>query len=432
MKHFNRVWRKWKPFSEYYSNPWAYFCSFIEILQKRKSRFLTMSQALSGDYVESDINVVLDHHIDHYPLETEVMAKWELENDVVSSIYLFNRFEQSTGAQQAWELEDLNISFYQLLESRGFEIGYHQNVVGNTRYRRTGSRYPKRISGQAEERAYGPEFMAQAALLFREDVENLQRYFNIKTFIPHGGGEDNTAFKAFPNDLAGLVWAYNHAGSEGHGQRRLRWRNFSDSSGPRFQKFRAKGATYFLQRDNLHAVGHALQPGLNHILLHPGRYSKGMPYESIGISPYETSLYSDASYTLSPELEEPIDVPKLVKKWAAHVNVAITPPSDQHDVLAKYYLFTDDERILLNHMAFKKNCIGFFVVHEDATREVAASYSSRRATVNPSNKLLEIDDASPDFLDAFERFYNVVFSRDLPRHLGQVDFGPRYVYLKRN
>ncbi len=88
---FNRVQKLWKPTPEYYLSPWNHYVEFINICRRRKVKFLTMSQALAGDYDPSEINLLLDHHIDFYPIETHVMCRWELENGVISNVYLFNR-----------------------------------------------------------------------------------------------------------------------------------------------------------------------------------------------------------------------------------------------------------------------------------------------------------------------------------------------------
>lgn len=437
MTQFNSVWRKWKPWEEYYLDPWQYFVDFIQILKDRECNFLTMSQALRGEYDDSKVNVVLDHHIDHYPLETEIMAKWELENDVKSSIYLFNRYPKSGANQIGWNLEDLNLNFYQMLERRGFEFGYHQNVIGQVRHRRTGTRYGK-------ESDFDHEFLNEAKELFRSDVENLRRYFDIKTFIPHGGGESNTSFRQIPDELNDLVWVYNFARSKVDGQRRLPWVSFSDASGPRFQRYKTRNGTYWLQRDNLHVVGHLAGTGLNHILTHPGRYAKGMPYHSLDYYDVgSVSYHEDASYKLGDGLKEPLNVAKVVEEynldlfagnWTKTYNAeSISKDMDYREYAdQKYWLFTDSSTFMHYHMSLNRTTIPFYIEHRENSHSPSGIDDEIRPKGNSNKKLIKhpATQKTSNSLNDLARFYNILSSPDLLNHLCEVKLVPKVLHVE--
>ena len=113
---FNPVQDEWKPTFEYAHNPWKYFKDAINILKQIDCNFINFSDAIKNKFDPQKINIILDHHIDYYPIETEIMCRWESDNNVISSIYLFNRgYYEDTQQRKKWRLEDLNIPFYQNL-----------------------------------------------------------------------------------------------------------------------------------------------------------------------------------------------------------------------------------------------------------------------------------------------------------------------------
>lgn len=104
MKIFNKVFSKWKPFFEYENNPWKYYCNFLESCLQNNYKFITFSDAINNNYDRNKTNIILDHHIDFYPLETHVMTLYENQLGIVSSIYLFNKFSGPFDFQKKWSL----------------------------------------------------------------------------------------------------------------------------------------------------------------------------------------------------------------------------------------------------------------------------------------------------------------------------------------
>lgn len=405
---FTKVQKIWKPTSEYYTNPWQYYVDFINILKDRKVRFITMSQALSGGFDSSEINVILDHHIDFYPVETEVMTRWELMNGVISNIYLFNVFNYADTAQKRkWVIEDLNIPYYQMLENNGFEIGYHQNALGQIRNERIGRIYTREIS---------EEDRLLAHQVFHNDLINLRKYFNIRTMIPHGAGEGNAQLIDLPDDDNNIIWVYNNAKKSGLCSPPLKWMNYSDSCGISSQIIKTKNAQYICHRDNLHLNAHLLKPGLNHILVHAGRFAKGMPYElyennhNIPINDRYQSVKNE--FNLAESIL-PLSASKLVKDWHNRQN-SKTKFSDKYkSYCEKFYILSDNENNLSNYMSAFENAICFLVNHSVLTAVNRKKYKVPR----PVSNEYHMPDPSQEFKLAFKNFYNLVYTDQLFSHL---------------
>ncbi len=438
---FNKVQRIWKATTEYYPNPWRYYVDFINILKSRGARFITMGDALAKNYNKSDINILLDHHIDYYVIETEVMCRWELENDVISNVYLFNRFEYYDSSQlKIWDVEDLNIEFYQELERRGFEIGYHQNAVGLVRTSKVGRSYDKNISR---------DDMEKAKAVFARDVDNLSRYFKIRTFIPHGAGEANAHLLDLPKGYEWLTWVYNNAHRNKTITPPIKWNNYSDSCGQRTQRIMVPYAHYLLHMDNLHVKAYMAEPGLHHILIHSGRFGKGMPYHL-----YDGSTSSEEHTSVNLEFDTSIfnnddDLPlssaSLVGRWECgqgkmqrvdHWNSR----SDTYnipEILSKYYLLSDDIEVLRNHMARNSLCIPFLHVCEEHDKKKKLAMQK---SFHPNKSIVASVPVPPEgsshdsqecinklFREQFLAFYNTCYSKKILIHL--IDAGLLYNYL---
>ncbi len=402
---FNRVARLWKPTREYYPSPWKYYTEFIDIVKRRGGRFITMSQALEKDYDPSDINVLLDHHIDFYPIETEVMCRWERDNGVISSVYLFNRFDyDDTYQRKQWRLEDLNIPFYQELEKAGFEIGYHQNALGLVRNRKMGRVYAKDISDEDK---------AAAHKIFARDIDNLRKYFNLRTFIPHGAGEGNAQLIDLPEGYEDVTWVYNNAKRNGTVEPPLKWRNYSDSSGIATQRIRGYRAFYAARIDNLHLNAYLLSPGLNHVLTHPGRFAKGMPYE----------LYEQRGEKVELGFEVPefsgLNVEDIPVRSSVHMSKWLDEQGRKADEPAggvregKYYVLSDDVDILCAHMAAGDTAVPIKVV----PRQLSDGEKQLFTVPRPVPTKFPMPEPGQSFDDAFRNFHNVMFSPTLFQHL---------------
>lgn len=412
---FNRLSRIWKPTAEYFSSPWDNFVEAIRILQHRRSRFITMSQALAGEYDADDINILLDHHIDFYPIETEAMCRWERMHGIVSNVYLFNRFERPEYGQPRWRVEDINVAFYQDLERAGFEIGYHQNAVGTARALQGG--HITDIYRSTEDKSeISPQILDQARCIFSDDVNNLRRYFRIRTFIPHGAGEGNAYLLDVPEECRDLVWVYNNNSRNGAAEAPLKWQNFTDSvGGASPQRLKGHKAEYAVYVDNLCMNAYLAKTGLNHILIHAGRWAKGMPYEL-----YEDGCAGAAGpYTERYEFEGlekdglPVRQTDVLEVWlAARGEQAGIPFGGGRT--QKYYVITDDESVIRSHLAESTEVIAIHWIDRKM------SWDEKKRVYRPTRPIQwEIPLPRPEqpFFEAFRHFHNTLFSDNILEHL---------------
>ncbi len=412
---FNKVSKLWKPTIEYFANPWQYFADFVQVVKDRGGRFITMSQAVAGDYDPGQINVLLDHHIDFYPIETEVMTRWEQQNGVVSSIYLFNRFDyDDTFQRRLWVVEDLNIPLYQELERSGFEVGYHQNAVGLVRNRRLGRTYSKSIeSGD----------LVAAQRVFSDDVDNLRRYFDIRTFIPHGSGEGNAQLTDIPDGYDDLVWVYNNASRNGTCTPPLKWRNFTDSNGPMPQRIRGYTANYVAHVDNLHVNAYLMTNGLNHVLVHPGRYAKGMPYD---LYDNRNSPISEGCVKAEFAGVSGHDLPLSAARVARSYGWQPAQRRPVRERSHKYYLFTDDVPTLIDHLTANDQVVGTRIVHRRISAEEKLILKIRRPISTtfsfPRPGGAGDSDSEQTFLEEFRSFYNDCYCPNVLQHLAACGF----------
>ncbi len=396
---FNKVYKPNRPTAEYHDNSWRYFTDCIEILKRRGAVFITMSDAYAGRFDKDKINIILDHHIDFYPVETEVMARWERENGVVSSIYLFNHSPYTDyGQSHPWSLKDLNISFYQELERAGFEIGYHSNAVGQARrLLKSGiPLYSKQVP---------VDVLAKARGIFEEDVKALRQHFNIRSFVPHGGGEGNVFLTDIPESCSDLVWAYNGRKNAEH-ENPPRWNNFSDSNTFYAQRMTSGGATYIARIDNLHLFALLAEPGLNHILLHCGRYARWMPYDLYdGPTPLSEDDCESITYRLPENMKPPLSARKLMGETGSSVTSS-----------EKYYVLTDDVEVLQKHMAASDLVTPTFLYHRRITEEEKSAYKVPRGVDKAEFPLPRQDQ---EFLEAYRGFINLAYTPSVIKHLAK-------------
>lgn len=411
---FNKVHRIWRSEPDYFDSPWDYYARFIDILKNRGANFITFSEALAGQYDPDAINVLLDHHIDFYVIETEVMCRWEQEHGVRSSVYLFNQYRYRDGLNQKrdWRITDLNVGFYQQLERDGFEIGYHQNAVGQVLWKLNKllvRRQPKLLS---------PQIIEQAQCIFAHDVDSLSRYFDIRTFIPHGAGENNAQLLELPEGYEKrITWVYNNAKRGGSVEQPLKFRNYSESNGQRAQRFADGNVTWINHVDNLHLHAQLLGSGLNHILIHPGRFGKGMPYDT-----YKWTAIDESKLTITYEFVEPSDrlqLPwccnKVHASWLGEHEPPPPPPSliQARVIKGKYKLLTNDARVLEDHLSRHEGCIANmlkFTRFQGRLPEEHKRYPNRR--VSDPRALRDNEDPTPErFLADFACFYNLIYSQ---------------------
>ena len=125
----------------------------------------------------------LEHDADLMPDKTLEMMRREQRKGIRSSCYFFVKHAQE-------ENYCLDVHAIQAMEKHGFEIGYHQNAFER--------------SGYVEE---------EALKLVADDLAWLNKHFDIRSFVPHGGlpGEDgrNNEYLPHKGKLKPLLWAYN-------------------------------------------------------------------------------------------------------------------------------------------------------------------------------------------------------------------------------
>jgi len=270
---FYKFQSTWTPYFEYFDNPWSNYKKFISYLKNKNANFITYSDVIENGYKKKEINIILDHHIDYYPIETMIMADFEFKQKIKSSIYLFNEFNYPDIAQINWNLSDLDINFYKKLEKHGFEIGYHMNVVG----------LDNSIHNKDNIRSYSSNIDINNERLdkfFARDISSLKSNFNIRTLIPHGGGEGNHQYTNWQNkkEYTDIRWVYNGIKRKDDDPFK-KWKNFSDSIGTNAHVYKFEGSSsYIVYRDHLMNKAYTAKRGLHHILVHAGRMGKGMPY----------------------------------------------------------------------------------------------------------------------------------------------------------
>lgn len=387
------------------------------LLKSRGANFITMSDAYCANYSFNDINIIIDHHIDFYPAETEIIARWELENDIRSSIYLFNQIKHPKGSrrgQNDWKLEDLNIPFYKELEQNGFEIGYHSNCVGQAQLQ-LGIRLDRGILNLPA------EVFKLASDIFTEDIANLKKHFDIKTFIPHGAGENNNILSPLPDGSEDLIWAYNNHRKYGNCEKLPKWRNFSDSNLDLPQIFGLQSGHILSYIDNLYLFCASARQGLHHLVLHAGRYSRGMPYDS----------YSGPTPLNNEQVETNCDwdVARFRPPFASNGPLSLSKNregQDQQEFQRRYFL-TNCEVFLADAIKLDPRSIATFLISERLTKEEKASLKINRANMASSFKL---PTHNLPALEDYRSFTNTIYSSQPLETITSLDVHFKSVYLK--
>ncbi len=448
---FNRVHRVWKPTPEYATDPWRTFTDFVEVLLARGARFVTFRDAYAGRIDRGAINVILDHHIDYYPIETEVMCRWERSRGIVSSVFLFNEFDyDDTPQRRLWSLEDLDLEFFASLEAAGFEIGYHQNAVGLATTPEERRSYRKSLP---------PEVAERARRLFARDVDALRRHFRITSFIPHGAGEGNARLLELPEGYEdGLEWAYNNRSRNGTVEATVHWENWTDSVRQHPQWIKSRFAVHEAVRDTLRVKAHTASAGLHHVLVHPGRFGRGMPYAELAADqgadvPLQEGLeYDPRSYPgagpvwRSPELVAAWEGPRT-RAARERRRDAVVPAPDlgaagigvDEDVPppagCPRWVITDDVAIVRECLLADAWCVPFLVRHErftsDRRKKVRrGSLDDGVAATDADCDLDDVDEADDRFRRRFAPFFNVIWTHRVVRYLAEEDVPYRLIVLR--
>lgn len=407
---FHRVFSPWKPIEPYYSQPWYAYVEHLNVMRKLGYNFVTVSEVLDNKINAMSTNVILDHHIDHYPIETHAMAAWEHENGFRSSIYIFNEYIGGKGQRHrfSWKLRDLDVRFLRHLERSGFEIGYHMNALGLVRARQGDIRNYRRHVTAQEERA--------ALRQFAIDVNSLRRYFPIRTYIPHGGGEGNAHLLRDPDMRNPPLRVYNNASYSGLRKRPIKWKNFTDSTGAYPNVLKRFGTTSVIHREPLLCNAYLMGRGVFHELTHPGRYAGGMPYgdllDSDTESPYD-KIEDPGRYP--DHLTLPLDPRRAVSKphappWFCDC-VATTSPTRE-----AVFSFTNVFEMIRPHLALNsRSTVGLIVNREPTDTE-------RQAMRVPKPKSQQIPIDAESGTAAINILHNTHYAPRPLRFLSQAKF----------
>lgn len=225
----------------YRASPFDCFTSAMTRLLEKGARFITWSDKIAGNLDPRRLHVILQHDVDAGPKSMRRLLEWELAHGVRSTMMYHARCD----TWYAWHIDAQDIALLKEAEARGWEIGYHNNSVGNLAF--AADRLEEVLADFAN-------YADAARRLFREDVAMLRRHFNVRIFSPHGGAAPNTRLRP-PDDCSPLTWVHNST-PEKHLWRDIAG-NFSD------------GGDYFKPGPLADFVAKIDQPGVYHLLLHP-------------------------------------------------------------------------------------------------------------------------------------------------------------------
>lgn len=148
----------------------------------------------SGELDDSKIYVLIQHDVDSQPQRTINLVRHEAMRGIPSNVMIFNRRVDRRHYLATGELEyteyDLDLDFLEQVQQQGFVIGYHMNAY--------------------EQSKYNPEL---ARKIFREDIEVLSQYLDIKFFSAHGGSPGPDQINNRDLDISelhtNLLWVHN-------------------------------------------------------------------------------------------------------------------------------------------------------------------------------------------------------------------------------
>lgn len=200
----------------------------------------------SGEIDPSRIYVVLQHDVDSWPLRTNRLLQVQSELGVRSTVMIFNRSVNKKVLEGEGRVEfvdyPIDRTLLAQLESRGWVVAYHSNAL--------------------ERGGFDDEVAAE---MFRLDVDELGREFDIRFFCPHGGarspqGRVNADF-GMPEDMRGRVrWTLNRHSVQFDGA-------FSDGG--------LASRLHRSERLDLRRFVRSWQPGRRYrVLMHPQYYGE--------------------------------------------------------------------------------------------------------------------------------------------------------------
>ncbi len=172
----------------------TFFLTLAFLLKKnRVGSFSTISNCILSQNIDSAPQAFFQHDADRQPYKTLEMMQREKELGIVSSNFFF--YERNIWDEDKEEY-NLDIKELKLLESYGFEIGYHLNAYELANYD-----------------------LKKAFEILKRDIDFFKKNFKLNGFVPHGGvvSPDGKNNDFIPNSglLKSLNWYYNGRGIRG-------------------------------------------------------------------------------------------------------------------------------------------------------------------------------------------------------------------------
>lgn len=156
--------------ADYYADPLAYFLESIDVLTAKGFEFVTWHDVIEGRVKNSSNAILLQFDIDAGPRAMLRLAEPLSQRGIVANVMTHRRARH----WYEYDVEDIGIDDFKLLQDRGWVFGYHSNSLTN-------------LVGFKSDGATSTDLIAQAAEDMRRDVSDLREHLDIRTVTHHGG-----------------------------------------------------------------------------------------------------------------------------------------------------------------------------------------------------------------------------------------------------
>ena len=154
---------------EYYQDPLAYSFECIDLLVSRGARFITWHDLMDGKHNQASTEILLQFDVDGGPRSMRRIYKGLVSRGIRATIMLHRRGH----CWYPYDLEELGIDWITDSERMDWAVGYHNNALSQ-------------ITGEYWDEA-DQDSLRRAMAVFEKDVNDLRKYFDIRTFTHHGG-----------------------------------------------------------------------------------------------------------------------------------------------------------------------------------------------------------------------------------------------------
>jgi len=158
---------------EYYQDPLAYYFDCIDLLVSSGARFITWHDVMEGKQNEVSTEILLQFDVDGGPRSMRRIYEGLASRGICATLMLHRRGHY----WYPYDLEDLGIDWIRDAERLGWAVGYHNNALSQ-------------VMGEnpVEPDEYS---LREAVAIFERDVDDLRKYFSIRSFTHHGGNVHN-------------------------------------------------------------------------------------------------------------------------------------------------------------------------------------------------------------------------------------------------